>query len=148
MDWSDLLETARSLDWDTIVGVDPGLTTGVATLCASEGTWTSSQLGDGDARDILDCPARPGGALLVVEKPIVTSGSFTAVRHAVEVYGFLRIGWCSTRVDQTPAARKIATKCLLQKSGAWAATVGKPHARDAAQHVLAYLIGQTSRRLR
>jgi hypothetical protein len=60
---------------------------------------------------------------------------------AAEVVGAVK-AWCEAAsvryVEQCAACRGIISDFALRRAGLWAPTIGKPHARDAARHLLYY----------
>jgi len=64
---------------------------------------------------------------------------------AAEIIGAVKT-WCDKNsieyCEQPASSRQMVSKEWLQSSGLWTLTKGKPHARDAARHLLYYCVSK------
>lgn len=129
-----------------IVALDPGKTTGICSLVVQEDCF--------DSLDATHYPIEKSVAVFLDHyKPDVVI--YEAFRlypwksqqlsfqemPAVEVIGVIKT-WCNAHgivpIEQPASSRMMMSKEWLQKSGLWKVTIGLPHARDAARHLLYY----------
>lgn len=131
-----------------IIAFDPGKTTGWIFVAVRDGSCVPEVVtGEfaelSDAVSLLD--ALKPNEVVVEEFKIypwkAVNMSWSSVPSA-EVIGVIKL-WCSDNcvklVFQPPSLRTSAPRPWLKGSPLWSATKGKPHARDAARHMLVYL---------
>ena len=128
-----------------VVGVDPGLTTGIATWTQAHGMHGLKELAPAlNAMDWLDCLTRTGHKkVFVIEKYIITpkTAQLSQQHDPLEIIGCLR--WmCHDRghefVMQSPSEAKAFSTDAKLKAVGWYQP-GQGHARDASRHALLYL---------
>ena len=129
-----------------VVGVDPGLTTGVCLWHQDYGMEHLNELAPSlHAMEWLDWMTGGGGykKVFVIEKYIITpkTAQLSQQHDPLEIIGCLR--WmCHSRghefVMQSPSeAKAFSTDAKLKNVGWYKPGMG--HARDASRHVLLYL---------
>lgn len=123
--------------------------------------YVLAQVLDSGELDIRACGAVPLGMLsevlvqLCTCRPVVVAEGFRvqsgratrlagARLAAAEALGIIR-SWCVAQglpvVEQPSSGMRTITRSLLETTGLWQKTVGSPHARDAARHLLLYCLG-------
>lgn len=131
----------------SVVGVDPGGTTGICIWNRAVGISLREVEGAEHAVDWLASMANAmHGTVFVVERYIITpaTAKMSQQHDALEIIGALK--YLVRQHDhhlvlQTPAAAKgFATDEKLKRAGWYKPGMG--HARDASRHVLTYLAGQ------
>lgn len=130
---------------EKVISVDPGGTTG---WCLARFPGFVTVAGEtGSVTDIIGILDSHKPDTVVVEAfriyPWRAKNLSWSNVPAVEVLGAVKV-WCNSNnaayIEQSAASRKLISKLWLQTSGLWKATRGKPHARDAARHLLYYCI--------
>jgi len=129
----------------TVVGIDPGGTTGVATLMYyRDSGWlvVPRQYGQANAlTETLDLLSRANPDAVAVERFIVSnrsarSRSSGAGEFARELIGALQYTGCPLDRRTASQVKRWATDKRLSAAGLLEPTKGMPHARDATRHAL------------
>lgn len=132
---------------NTVVGVDPGGTTGIALWSKGGGLTLREMPTAIEAVDwISDMTHVLAPTVFVVERYIITpaTAKMSQQHDALEIIGAIKY---LTRVNghevvmQTPAEAKAFSTDDKLKTLGWYQR-GQPHARDASRHVLLYLAKQ------
>lgn len=130
-----------------IIAVDPGKTTGLATLDATTQDLTTAEYGFNDTCSYVAQKASEYGSdlLLVCESFIIgpQTAKNTQAPWSLELIGVMRYlsrSYCGRDLAlQTPAtAKRFSSDVRLKEVGFW--TPGKGHANDAARHLLLFLV--------
>ena len=127
----------------TVVGVDPGGTTGLAIWSPHLGLSLREVQGADQAVDWLADMAAGAGRHFVVEKYIITpqTAKLSQQHDALEIIGALKFlvrKHGHTMTFQSPSEAKAFSKDDKLKRVGWYQP-GLGHARDASRHVLLYL---------
>lgn len=128
----------------TVVGVDPGGTTGIALWSPAQGLTLRQIEGADHAVDWLADTARTlKSATFVVEKYIITpaTAKLSQQHDPLEIIGalkFLARKYDHKIVLQSPSEAKAFSSNSKLKRVQWYQP-GMDHARDASRHVLLYL---------
>lgn len=128
----------------TVVGVDPGGTTGLALWSPTQGLTMRQIEGADNAVDFLaDCARTLHGATFVVEKYIITpaTAKLSQQHDPLEIIGAIKYlvrKYDHKLVMQSPSEAKAFSTNDKLKRVQWY-TPGQDHARDASRHVLLYL---------
>lgn len=131
----------------TVVGVDPGGTTGIALWSPAQGLALRQIEGADNAVDWLaDCARTLHGAVFVVEKYIITpaTAKLSQQHDPLEIIGALKYitrKYNHKLVMQSPSEAKAFSTNDKLKNVQWYKP-GQDHARDASRHVLLYLAKQ------
>lgn len=139
-----------------VLAIDPGVTCGFAegylALAPAGGAFeVSVELRAGEwpaevlphlLEDRLAEPRRrkPGGRVIVLEyfaPRRVWTKDFATTVELIGVIKYLHGKHHTTMITVPPQGKRPGV-ALLRRTGAWESLRGKPHARDAAAHLLAY----------
>lgn len=130
-----------------IIAIDPGRTTGVAYYFRAS---TSDPFG---AKQFV-CVNALVDWLISVQPTTIIMETFRLLRekalslcgqdiYASEVIGAVKVFCVSHNIPlimQYPPTRNTVKRSLLELMGLWQVTVGMHHARDAAKHLVVYLL--------
>jgi len=131
-------------DLTTVMWLDPGMTTGLATYGFFSDTFYSCQLKFHDLGEYLDVQCNWLGEDLHLgwELYLNTPGSFGKPDLALEPIGVARYlavkHGCVLLQPQPSSARKLGSDDKLKRLGWY--KPGQRHANDASNHLLSYLL--------
>lgn len=132
-----------------MLAIDPGNTCGFVVFSGL--THDTPIVGECNSAEIVE---RCNAVLAVNRDLVVVVEAFRIIPgrakslsgsrvFSAEALGAVR-EWCRnngiTLVEQPPAVTKTVGRTLLEMFGLWEPTKGLPHARDAARHLVAYLL--------
>jgi len=128
-----------------VVAVDPGETTGWCAVRLPDFEVAAGQVRDVDALIRVLEAHKP--EVVVVEdfrlRPERAKSLSQQQLHASEVIGTVA-AWCGrnwVELERQPASmRTVVTRELLGRLGLWSLTRNMPHARDAAKHLVVWLL--------
>lgn len=139
-----------------VLAVDPGETCGYAAavvdLDSLQLPIPCAIVGESSVREFLRLARElvrefPSEAVVVAESFRLIPGRARKLSgqrvHASEALGAIR-EWCAQRnvplVEQPPVVTKTVKRSLLEMFGLWERTKERTHARDAARHLVAYIL--------
>lgn len=132
-----------------VMAVDPGETTGWCAVWLPSFEAAAGQVKDVNA--LLRALEAHKPEVVVIEdfRPYPEQAKALSRQrlYASEVIGAVA-AWCGrnwVELERQPAGmRKVVTRELLERLGLWDLTRGMPHARDAAKHLVVWLLRERS----
>jgi len=130
------------------MSIDPGQQSGIVVLDIADQTVVLVHAGEcASAWDVLSLIHQHGPDVVVVEDFVLRKDKAVQLSgqrmFAAEVIGAVK-EYCRSRctevIRQPVVGKATIGRSLLEQTGLWQVTVGKPHARDAAKHALTYLL--------
>lgn len=127
-----------------IIAIDPGETVGFAIADNEKSPLLVGQVNMYEIYDILET-YKPKHVIVESFRPYPHTAKSLIWNSlpAPKVIGVIEL-WCLRNnvplTEQSASSRKLVSNELLRKYGFWKLTKNMPHARDAARHLVLYLI--------